>query len=129
MKFLGFLAKTRLEWIVGNFGCQFDNIAIVPLYETLGINSIEYILKQTELTDIFVETNSLELILKLKETNQIGYVKNIIYLHCDEEKPNLEETKEKLKNYGFNLISYDTLIATVKMFRTKRKFQFKKNTT
>ena len=127
MKFLGFLAKTRLEWIVGNFGCQFDNIAIVPLYETLGINSIEYILKQTELTDIFVETNSLELILKLKETNQIGYVKNIIYLLCDEEKPNIEETKEKLKNYGFNLISYDTLIATgKKCLEQKENFNLKR---
>jgi long-chain acyl-CoA synthetase len=114
MKFLGFLAKTRVEWMIGNFGCQFNNITIIPLYETLGINSIEYILKQTELTDIFAETNSLELIVKLKESGQIGNVKNIIYLHCDEEKPNLEETKEKLKNLGFNLISYDTIISTGK---------------
>jgi long-chain acyl-CoA synthetase len=127
MKFLGFLAKTRLEWIVGNFGCQFDTITIIPLYETLGINSIEYILKQTELTDIFVETNSLELLLKLKETNQIGNIKNIIYLLCDEEKPNIEETKEKLKNYGFNLISYDTLIATgKKCLEAKENFNLKK---
>ena len=110
MKFLGFLARTRVEWMVGNFGCQFDTITIVPLYETLGIDSIQYILNQTELTDIFAETNSLELILKLKELNKIGKVKNIIYLHCDQEKPNLEETKEKLKNQGFNLISYETIL-------------------
>ena len=127
MKFLGFLARTRMEWMIANFGCQFDTITIIPLYETLGINSIEYILKQTELTDIFVETNSLILILKLKESNQIGNIKNIIYLHCDEEKPNIEETKEKLKNYGFNLISYDTLIATgKKCLEQKENFNLKK---
>ena len=114
MKFLGFLAKTRYEWMVGNFGCQFDSITIIPLYETLGINSIEYILKQTELTAVFAETSSLELLLRLKESNQIGNIKDIIYLHCDEEKPNLEETKEKLKNLGFNLISYETILATGK---------------
>ena len=97
MKFLGFLAQTRLEWMIGNFGCQFDTITIIPLYETLGINSIEYILNQTELTDIFAETNSLELLVKLKELNKIGKVKNIIYLRCNNEKENWEENKEKLK--------------------------------
>ena len=127
MKFLGILAKTREEWMISNFGCQFDTITIVPIYETLGINSIEYILQQTELTDILAETNSLELLVKLKETNQIGNIKNIIYLHCDEEKPNLEETKDKLKNLGFNLISYDTIIATgKKCLEEKENFNLKK---
>ena len=127
MKFLGILAKTREEWMISNFGCQFDTITIVPIYETLGINSIEYILQQTELTDILAETNSLELLVKLKEINQIGNIKNIIYLHCDEEKPNLEETKDKLKNLGFNLISYDTIIATgKKCLEEKENFNLKK---
>ena len=111
MKFLGFLAKTREEWMIGNFGCQFDTITIVPIYETLGIDSIEYILNQTELTDIFVETNSLGLLVKLKELNKIGKIKNIIYLHCNDEKEIWEENKEKLKNQEFNLISYDEIIA------------------
>ena len=113
--------------MVGNFGCQFDTITIVPLYETLGIDSIQYILNQTELTDIFAETNSLELILKLKELNKIGKVKNIIYLHCDQEKPNLEETKEKLKNQGFNLISYETILSTgKKCIEDKEELNLKK---
>ena len=114
MKFLGFLAQTRVDWMIGNFGCQFDTITVIPLYETLGINSIEYILNQTELTDIFAETNSLELLLKLKELNKIGKVKNIIYLRCNNEKENWEQTKEKLKNLGFNLVSYETVLATGK---------------
>ena len=105
MKFLGILSRTREEWMISNFGCQFDSITMVTLYETLGINSIDYILKQTELSDILAETTSLELILKLKEENKIGNIKNIIYIHCNDEKPNLEETIEKLKNSGFNLIS------------------------
>ena len=58
MRFLGFYSRTREEWMVGNYGCQFDSIAIVTIYDTLGINSIEYILKQTELTTILVESNN-----------------------------------------------------------------------
>ena len=127
MKFLGFLAQTRLDWMIGNFGCQFDTITIIPLYETLGINSIEYILNQTELTDIFAETNSLELLVKLKELNKIGKVKNIIYLHCNNEKPNWEENKEKLKNLGFNLVSYETLLETgKKCIENKEEFNLRK---
>ena len=127
MKFLGFLAQSRVEWMIGNFGCQFDTITIIPLYETLGINSIEYILKQTELTDIFAETNSLELILKLKELDKIGNVKNIIYLRCNNEKENWEENKEKLKNLGFNLIDYDTIISTgKKCIEDKEELNLKK---
>ena len=71
-------------------------------------------MNQTELTDIFAETNSLELLVKLKELNKIGKVKNIIYLRCNNEKENWEENKEKLKNYGFNLVSYETLLETGK---------------
>ena len=127
MKFLGILARTRIEWMVGNFGCQFDTITIVPIYETLGIDSIQYILNQTELTDILAETNSLELLVKLKELNKIGNIKNIIYLHCNDEKENWEENKEKLKNLGFNLIDYDTIISTgKKCIEDKEEFNLKK---
>ena len=127
MKFLGFLARTRIEWMVGNFGCQFNSITIVPIYETLGIDSVGYILDQTELIDIFAETTSLELLVQLKELNKIGKIKNIIYVHCNDEKENWEENKEKLKNLGFNLIDYDTIISTgKKCIEDKEELNLKK---
>ena len=114
MKLIGFCCRTREEYMVSSFGCQMDTITIVTIYDTLGINSIEFILKQTELTTILTETKDLELFLKLKELNKLVNVKNIIYIHCNEEKENLEETKEKLKKSGINLISYDTIMETGK---------------
>ncbi len=114
MRFLGFYSRTREEWMVGSLGCQLDSITIVTIYDTLGINSIEYILKQTELTTMLVESNNLEMILKMKELNKLGHTKDIIYIRCNEEKPNLEETIEKLKKLGLNIISYDTIIETGK---------------
>ena len=114
MRFLGFYSRTREEWMVGSLGCQLDSITLVTIYDTLGINSIEYILNQTELTAMLVESNNLEMILKMKESNKLGHTKDIIYIRCNEEKPNLEETIEKLKKLGLNLISYDTIIETGK---------------
>jgi len=111
MRFMGIYARTREEWMVGSLGCQMDSITIVTIYDTLGLNSIEFILKQTELSTILAESINFEMILKLKEENKLGNIKNIIYIHCNEEKQNMEETKEKLQNLGLNLISYETIMS------------------
>ena len=101
-------------------GCQIDSITIVTIYDTLSMNSMEFILRQTELTTILAETNNLEMILKMKEENKLVNAKKVIYIHCNEEKDNLEEIKEKLKNLGINLISYDIIIETGKKCREEK---------
>ena len=111
---MGIYSRTREEWTIGSFECQMNSIIIVTLYDTLGMASIEFILKQTELITILVESKNLGNILKLKLENRLGYVKNIIYMHCNDINENLEEIKDKLKNLGLNLISYETIIATGK---------------
>ena len=114
MRFVGIYSRTREEWMIGSLGCQLDSITIVTIYDTLGMNSMEFILRQTELITILAESNNLEIILEMKQENKLVNVKNIIYIHCNEEKKNLEEIKEKLKNLGLNLISYETLLETGK---------------
>ena len=114
MRFMGIYSKNREEWIVGSFGCQMDSIIIVPLYDTLGMKSIGYILNQTEMTTIILERKKLENILKLKEEDKLNKVKNIIYLKSDEEVKDFEENKEKLIKLGLNIISYETIISTGK---------------
>ena len=116
MRFMGIYARNREEWIVGSLGCQMDSITIVTLYDTLGINSIEFIFNQTELTTIITETKNFEKLLNIKELNKLGKVKNIIYLHCNEDEGNLEENKNKLKNLGLNLIPYETIISIGKKY-------------
>jgi long-chain acyl-CoA synthetase len=114
MRFMGIYARNREEWLVGSFGCQMDSIAIVTLYDTLGINSIEYILNQTELTTIIAETKNFEKIITIKESNKFGKVKNIISLKCNEEDPKLEENIKKLESLGLTIIPYETIIETGK---------------
>ena len=111
MRFMGIYSRNREEWIIGSFGCQMDSITIVTLYDTLGMKSIEFILNQTEMSTIIAEEKNLEKILKLKKDNQLGKVKNIIYLHCNEETENLEETKKNLTKEGINLTSYEEIIS------------------
>ena len=122
IRFMGFYCRTREEWMIADFGCQMDSITIITIYDTLGFDSLEYLLKQTGLVTILSETKNLDNILKMKENNKLVNVKNIIYIHCNEEKENLEDTITKLKKLGLNLISYDKLIETgKKCFEEKDK--------
>ena len=114
MRFMGIYSRNREEWLVGSFGCQMDSIAIVTLYDTLGINSIEYILNQTELTTIIAETKNFEKIITIKESNKFGKVKNIISLKCNDEDPKLEGNIKKLESLGLTIIPYETIIETGK---------------
>ena len=114
MRFMGIYSRNREEWLIGSFGCQMDSITIVTLYDTLGINSIEYILKETELTTIIAETKNFEKIISIKESNKFGNVKNIITLNCNDEDPKLQENIEKLTNLGLNVIPYERIINTGK---------------
>ena len=111
MRFMGIYSRNREEWIIGSFGCQMDSITIVTLYDTLGMKSIEFILNQTEMNTIIVEEKNLGKILELKKDNKLAKVKNIIYLHCNEETENLEETKKNLTKEGINLTSYEEIIS------------------
>ena len=113
-RFMGIYSRNKEEWVVGCFGCQMDSIITVPIYDTLGMNAMEFIFKQTKLTTILSESKNLEMILKMNEENKICKVKNIIYVKSNDEKDNIEEIKEKLKNYGLNLISYEEIILTGK---------------
>ena len=122
MRFLGIYSRSREEWIVGSLGCQMDSITVVTIYDTLGMNSMEFILKQTELTTILVETINLEMILNLKKNNKLGNVKNIICIDCIEEKENMEEIKENLKNLGLNLFSYESIILTGKRCKDEKDY-------
>ena len=111
MRFMGIYSRNREEWIIGSFGCQMDSITIVTLYDTLGMKSIEFILNQTEMNTIIVEEKNLGKILELKKDNKLAKVKNIIYLHCNEETENLEETNKNLTTEGINLTSYEEIIS------------------
>lgn len=44
LRTIALYAKNREEWVVSDFGCMLTNITVVTLYDTLGKESIEYIL-------------------------------------------------------------------------------------
>jgi long-chain acyl-CoA synthetase len=51
-KFLGIFSKNREEWIISELAGISQGITTVPLYDTLGPESVEYVINQTLLTTI-----------------------------------------------------------------------------
>ena len=61
---VGVYGPNSPEWMMAMQGCNRMNIYCVPLYDTLGENAIEYIVKHSEASVLFVHGNKLEVFAK-----------------------------------------------------------------
>ena len=53
-KFIGIQSKNCKEWLITHFANMTQNITSVSLYDTLGLDAIQFILDQTEMTTVVV---------------------------------------------------------------------------
>jgi len=75
MKVIGIYSKNRYEWFVTDWACLHFGITSVPLYDTLGMENLNYCIHQSEMTTIFATIQTITALLELKD---FGYLKNII---------------------------------------------------
>ena len=71
-QFIGINAKNCEEWFIADIACVFYNITIVPFYDTLGADTVTYILKQTELETILVTEDKVPTLIELKRKSESG---------------------------------------------------------
>ncbi|CAK9113130.1 Long-chain-fatty-acid--CoA ligase 5 (Arachidonate--CoA ligase) (Long-chain acyl-CoA synthetase 5) (LACS 5), partial [Durusdinium trenchii] len=64
---LGFFAKNRPEWIIGDMGCYSMGFVPVPMYDTLGVESVEYVVRQTEIKTMFCTSVEIDVVLPIAE--------------------------------------------------------------
>lgn len=104
-KFLGIYSKNREEWVITDLACQLNSITVVTIYDTLGLNALEFIFNQTQLTTLLLENNCLIKIMKLKAEQKTGAIKNLIAID-----PFDKETETKCMELGLNLFSYEEIL-------------------
>ena len=103
---MGIYSRNKKEWLLSYLGAIKDSITIVTVYETLGLLAIEYILEQTQLITVVLETKALQTVLKLKKENKIHKLKNLIVI----EKEDDEETCKELEQLGLNIYSWEEIV-------------------
>jgi long-chain acyl-CoA synthetase len=77
-KFLGIYAKNREEWIVSDLAAHLNSATVVTFYDTLGDDTIGFLLEQTQLTTITMESKNLHKINVLKKNGNTANLQNII---------------------------------------------------
>jgi len=56
---LGLYSKNRLEWVVAEQGCFTQSVVTVPMYDTLGAESVAYCINQTSLKTIVCSSETV----------------------------------------------------------------------
>ncbi|VDM23836.1 unnamed protein product, partial [Toxocara canis] len=89
---VGIYGKNCPQWFISALACVQQSIAIVPLYDTLGPESVTYIIQQTEMSTIIVDT--VERAKKLLNNEHIPLLRHIIVI----EDGSIEELKQNNNN-------------------------------
>ncbi|MCQ2820170.1 MAG: AMP-binding protein [archaeon] len=105
LKFLGIYSRNREEWLISDIASHMNSVVIVPIYDTLGDNTISFILSETQLTTIAMESINIKKLNKIRENNLHHKLQNIILFDDD----NLEEIK-KAKEIGYSVYTFKEIL-------------------
>lgn len=105
-RFVGINAKNREEWLVLDIACIFYGITVVPFYDTLGPDTVTYILSQTEMQTLMCSEDIVPKLIELKAKGEAGVLQNVIQM-----EPLTEERREELTSVGYTAYCYDEIIA------------------
>jgi len=83
-RFISLYSKNREEWAVADFGSMLTGITVVTLYDTLGKESIDYILNQTNIKTVVCTADKVRNLLELKRDEKLPTMTHII--HFDDSK-------------------------------------------
>jgi long-chain acyl-CoA synthetase len=99
-------SKNRYEWVITDLGCALAGITTVTLYDTLGKESLEYILDQTKIRTVVTTSDKVKSLLDFKKEGKLPLVTHIISM--DDLKQGDKDASEQV---GVKLVSFATAIA------------------
>ena len=108
LKVIGICSINREEWLVTDLACNLLQVTSVPLYETLGNEMLEIILKETQISTLFGSDFCLLNILRFNSGNA-NTLKHIVLF--DQISKELEGLANEL---GIEIISYHESIQKIK---------------
>jgi long-chain acyl-CoA synthetase len=102
-KIFGIYSKNRLEWCLCEQASNAYNLIHVPLYDTLGSDSVSFIMKQSGMATVVCSSTETEKVLSAyqKHTEDMSALKNIVQY----EDLSNEANSTLAKSLGLNLIS------------------------
>lgn len=105
-RFMGIYSKNREEWMIADLGSHCNSVTVVPIYDTLGEESMQYIFKLTQLTTIVVEAKNLNKILNIVNKKQHSNISNLIVL----DSTQCTDIQNKLFEAGIQIHTLESII-------------------
>lgn len=69
LRLVGIFSKNRYEWVITEQACNAYGAVSIPLYDTLGLEAVTYILQQTGVTTVFADKSSVATLLGAKQSH------------------------------------------------------------
>ena len=104
MNLLGIFAKNCIHWGITEQACNAFNFVVVPVYETLGMDSVEYIMQQTHMKTCICGTD--EAVKLLESCSKVRSLKYIVQI--GEISP---EMKQRAEECNLTIIPFDEIEA------------------
>ena len=96
-------SKNREEWITTDCACVLYKLCLVPVYDTLGPETIGYIFRQTKASTIVTSNDHVEAVIT--ESSKYETLKHIVAL-----EPVTPEQKKQAEQVGLSLRSLDEVM-------------------
>jgi len=64
---MGIWSKNRAEWAKTMLACCLDTVTLVTIYDSLGPQAVEYVLKQTDVSSVACALEYVDKLISLKE--------------------------------------------------------------
>lgn len=106
LRLIGMFAKNREEWMVLDLSNALYKGVLVPIYETLGPETITYVIKHSGITSCFCNDAGFKSLMK---TEDLGNLQTLITF--DPVDP---ADQEKAKAKKLNIIKYEDVLESGK---------------
>lgn len=103
VEFLLIWSKNREEWLMADIACCLYNIALIPVYDTLGPETMSFICGQTEARTIFASSDHIDAIVA--ERARIQTLKNVVIFGDV-----TEDQRKKLEGADLKCYSYQDIL-------------------
>jgi long-chain acyl-CoA synthetase len=84
-KLIGVYAKNCEGWVLTDFACCFSGLVTVTLYDTLGGDSSEYIIKQSELKTVVCTADHIKDLIQIKQGGGVDHLQNLVIMDTFDE--------------------------------------------
>lgn len=105
-RFIVVYEKNCEQWLTLDIGCCLYGITLVPVFDSLGLEAVEYIFSQTEVSTVFASGSNIDLLLEGAKAGKICNVNTVVCM-----QGYTQNQKEFAASINFRLISWEELLA------------------